>query len=135
MKDKGGFVEIDTDDLDPAVAASIGGDRGKKAKPGQGKGKAGNAGTKGRDKRGITKKTLYLDLETQTLLEQLARAENIPQADIIAAGLRLLDQALQRGLDLSAFKTIVYSDSQAWRGVTRLAGLDKIDFFLGNTQH
>lgn len=134
---KGGFIEIDTEDLDDAVASSIGDGTGKvkKTKPGQGKGKAGHAGTKGQDKRGVSKKTLYLDLDTQALLEHLARAENIPQADIIAAGLHLLDQALKRGLDLSPFKTIVYSDSQAWRGVTRLERLDEIDFFSGNTQH
>lgn len=132
-----GFVDIDTSELDDAVSASIGDGTGKtkKIKPGQGKGKAGHSGTKGQDKRGVAKKTLYLDLDTQTLLEQLARIENIPQADVIAAGLRLLDQALQRGLDLHPFKTIVYSDNQAWRGVTRLTRLDEIDFFSGNTQH
>lgn len=129
--DKGGFVDIDPADLDDAVASSIGDGTGrtKKTKPGQGKGKAGHSGVKGRDRRGGSKKTLYLDLDTQSLVEQLAQAENIPQADIVAVGVQLLARLIDRGFDLSVHKTIVYSDKQPWRGVARVLALTEIDFF------
>ena len=125
-----GLVQFN--DIDPGTEALIS-HRGKE-KPGKGKGKPGHAGQKGTDNRGASKKTLYLDLDTQALIERLAQAENVPQADIIAAAVRLLDQALRRGLDLSPFKSLVYSDKQAWRSVTRIELPDDFDFFSGITQ-
>lgn len=133
---KGDFVEIDTADLDPAIDSIIGDGRGgtKKVKPGQGKGKAGHSGVKGQDRRGGRKKTLYIDLDTQALIEQLSQAENIPQADVIAVAVRLLIQAAAHGFDLAAHKTIVYSDKQPWRGSKRILRPDEIHFFSEHTQ-
>ena len=97
-----------------------------------GRGKAGNAGEKGTDKRGVSKKTLTLDLETQSRIELIAVAENIPQGDVVMVAMLVLDELHQAGkIDLEQFKELVYSEKQAWRSSTRLVIPAKFIFLGG----
>lgn len=86
-----------------------------------GRGKAGNAGEKGTDKRGISKKTIPLPLETQSQIERIATAENIPQGDVVMVAMRILNELYNAGkIDIDPFKELVYSEKQPWRSSTRL---------------
>lgn len=95
-----------------------------------GRGQAGHAGTKGIDKRGQSKKTLMLPLETQARIEHLARAEGVTQADIVAVAVAMLDELRQAGrVDLEPLKALVYSEAQPWRSATRIAIPEDFIFF------
>jgi hypothetical protein len=128
-KKKEGFVEFPG--LDPAIDAIV----NKGVQRTDGRGQAGHAGKKGTDKRGVSKKTIPLPLSAQRLIEEMAREENVPQGDIVAAAVQLLYQARsQERVDLDEFKTITYSEKQPWRSTTKLDIPTEFDFFSGETQ-
>lgn len=102
----------------------------QKASQTDGRGRAGNSGQKGVDKRGVKKKTLPLPLETQADIERIAQAENVPQGDIVMAAMQVFAELYDaKKIDLFDFKEIIYSDTQAWRSSTRLIIPDEFRFF------
>jgi hypothetical protein len=95
-----------------------------------GRGRPGHSGQKGVDNRGVSKKTYPLPLFIQALIEEMAQAENVPQADIVAIAVVAFQDAWRAGrVDLDEIKIITYSEKQPWRGVSRLDVPEEFSFF------
>ncbi len=137
MKDNDGFVDYD-EKIDPSVVASIspeppkeGKGKGKKNKPEtDGRGKPGHGGQHGVDVTGRSKKTFDLSIECQGRMNEIARAEQLAQPEVVEFAVDLLYRLWKDGkIDLDQFKTVIYSDKQVWRGRNKLVLPDEFELF------
>lgn len=95
-----------------------------------GRGRSGNGGKRGVDNRGVGKKTLPLPQTAREQIERIAKAENVPQGDVVTVAVAMLDELHRAGkIDLDQFKELVYSDTQSWRSSTHLVMPEDYIFF------
>jgi hypothetical protein len=78
-----------------------------KAEGKDGRGKPGHAGQVGRDNKGVEKKTYYIPLDRQQLIEEIAATEEVSQSNIVEAAILAFYNAYKAGkVDLYKFKEI-----------------------------
>jgi hypothetical protein len=103
-----------------------------KAEGKDGRGKPGNAGEIGIDKRGQGKVTYYLSVSRQNLVKEMATAEEVSQTDIVEAAVVAFYNVWRAGkLDLDDLKSATKSLRVLWK----LDVPDKFGFFSDDTQH
>lgn len=100
--------------------------RSQEAQRTDGRGRAGHAGQRGRDKRGHEKVTYYLPLDRQNLVREIASQEDVSQTDIVEAAVVALYNAWRSGkVDLEELKSPARSLKVSWK----LNILDEFGFF------
>lgn len=93
-----------------------------------GRGQPGRSGQVGTDSAGRSKATYGISAEAQEIARRIAEAEEISQADVVEAALRIFHQIHQAGkVDLHPFKAPARSLKATWK----LERLDEINFFSG----
>lgn len=96
-----------------------------------GRGKPGNAGEVGTDKRGQDKVTYYLPKPRQDLVKEIAGSESVSQTDIVEIAVVAFYNAWKAGrIDLDDLKGATKSLRVLWK----LDIPDKFSFFSERTQ-
>lgn len=97
-----------------------------KAEGKDGRGKPGNAGQLGIDKRGQGKVTYYLPINRQNLVKEMATAEDVSQTDIVEVAIVAFYNAWKAGrFDLDDLKSATKSLRVLWK----IDVPDKFGFF------
>jgi len=97
----------------------------------RGAGKPGHAGTVGRDRAGRERATYNVSLARQSLIREIAQAEDISLSNVVEFAIVVLHSAWQRGdIDLGEMKRPTRSLRVTWE----LEIPDKFSFFSSQSQ-